>query len=102
MTSKLAVIVVFEFKVTVRGLAVEPLDQELKLYPAFGVAVTLTWVPELKLPVVGDTLPPSPADAVRVYLGVILLGVVPGSCESSLAQVKTNNKLIYKDSFFTG
>ena len=36
------------------------------------MAVILTWVPELKLPVVGDTLPPSPADAVKVYLGVIL------------------------------
>ena len=83
---------VLEFKVTVTGLAVEPLDHPLKLYPAFGVAVRLTWVPELKLPVVGDTLPPSPADAVRVYLGVILLGVVPGSCESSLAQVRRNRR----------
>ena len=58
---------VLEFKVTVTGLAVEPLDHPLKLYPEFGVAVTLTWVPALKLPVVGDTLPPSPADAVKVY-----------------------------------
>ena len=49
---------VFEFNVTVRGLAVVPLDHPLKLYPEVGVAVTLTCVPALKLPVVGDTLPP--------------------------------------------
>ena len=85
---------VLEFKVTVTGLAVEPLDQPLNVYPEFGVAVILTCVPALKLPVVGDTLPPSPADAVRVYLGVMLLGVVPGSCESSLAQVKSKSKLM--------
>ena len=84
---------VFEFKVTVNGLAVEPLDQPLNVYPELGVAVTLTCVPALKLPVEGDTLPPSPADAVSVYLGVILLGVVPGSCESSFEQVKSNIKL---------
>jgi len=70
---------VLEFRVTVTGLAVEPFDQLVNWYPEFGVAVTLTCAPELKLPVVGDTLPPSPAEAVRVYLGVILLGVVPGS-----------------------
>ena len=70
---------VLELRVTVTGFTVEPLDQLVNWYPALGVAVTLTWVPALKLPVVGDTLPPSPADAVRVYLGVILLGVVPGS-----------------------
>ena len=91
---------VFEFRVTITGLSEEPLDQPLNVYPEFGVADRLTWVPELKLPVVGDTLPPSPADAVRVYLGVILLGVVSGACESSLAQVKTKNKLIYMGSFF--
>ena len=85
---------VFEFRVTVTGLSEEPLDQPLKVYPEFGVAVTLTCVPALKLPVVGDTLPPSPAEAVRVYLGVILLGVVPGSCESSLAQVRSKSKLM--------
>ena len=85
---------VFEFKVTVRGLSVEPLDQPLKVYPEFGVAVILTCVPALKLPEVGDTLPPSPADTVRVYTGVILLGVVPGSCESSLAQVNSSSKLM--------
>ena len=70
---------VFEFRVTVTGLAVEPFDQLVNWYPEFGVAVTLTCVPELKLPVVGDTLPPSPDDAVRVYLGVILLGGVFGA-----------------------
>jgi hypothetical protein len=70
--------VVFEFNVTVRGLAVVPLDHPLKLYPEVGVAVKLTWVPLAKVPP-PVTDPPSPAEAVRVYLGVILLGVVPGS-----------------------
>ena len=32
---------VFEFKVTVSGLAVEPLDHPAKLYPEFGVALHL-------------------------------------------------------------
>ena len=95
--AKFAVMLVLEFKVTVTGFTVEPLDQPLNVYPELGVAVILTWVPALKLPVVGDTFPPSPADAVRVYLGVILLGVlVLGSCESSLAQVRMNNNERYK------
>ena len=64
-------IVVFEFKVTVRGLAVEPLDQPLKLYPALGVAVILTCVPLANVPPVVETLPPSPADTVRVFCLVI-------------------------------
>ena len=63
--------VVFEFKVTVRGLAVEPLDQPLKLYPALGVAVILTCVPLANVPPVVETLPPSPADTVRVFCLVI-------------------------------
>jgi len=49
-----------------------------------------------------ETLPPSPAEAVRVYLGTILLGVVPGSCESSLAQVNRNNMDKYIGSLFIG
>ena len=64
-------ILVFEFKVTVRGLAVEPLDHPLKLYPALGVAVILTWVPLANVPPVVETLPPSPADTVRVFCLVI-------------------------------
>jgi hypothetical protein len=67
-----------EFRVTVTGLVVEPLDQPLNVYPALGVAVTLTWVPLAKVPP-PVTEPPSPAEAIRVYLGTILLGVVPGS-----------------------
>ena len=48
---------------------------------------------QLKLPEDGATLPPSPAVAVKMYFGVILLGVVPGSCESSLAQVNRSSRL---------
>ena len=92
---------VFEFNVTVSGLAVVPLDHPLKLYPELGVAVTLTCVPALKLPNAGATLPPSPADDVRLYLGVILFGIVPGSCESSLAHVKSNSRNI-EINFVTG
>ena len=35
-------IVVLEFKVTVSGFVVDPLDHPLKLYPELGVAVILT------------------------------------------------------------
>ena len=80
-----------EFKVTVSGLAVDPLDHPLKLYPEVGVAVKLTWVPLANVPP-PVTDPPSPADAVKVYCLTICVGVVLGACESSLAQVKINSK----------
>ena len=64
---------VFEFKVTVSGLAVDPLDHPVKLYPEVGVAVKLIWVPlENVPPPVTD--PPSPADAVKVYCLAICVG----------------------------
>ena len=88
-----------EFKVTVRGLAVDPVDQPLKLYPELGVAVKLTCVPLANVPP-PLTDPPSPADAVKVYWLTICVGGVLGDWESSLAQVKINNKLIYIGSFF--
>ena len=53
---------VLEFKVTVSGLAVDPLDHPLKLYPELGVAVKLTWVPLANVPP-PITDPPSPADS---------------------------------------
>ena len=71
-------ILVFEFKVTVRGLAVEPLDHPLKLYPALGVAVILTWVPLANVPP-PLTDPPSPALAVKVYCLTICVGGVLGA-----------------------
>jgi hypothetical protein len=37
-----------------------------------------------------------------VYCLTICVGGVFGAWKSSLAQVKTNNKLIYIDSFFIG
>jgi hypothetical protein len=61
---------VLEFKVTESGLAVDPLDHPLKLYPEVGVAVKLTWVPLANVPP-PVTDPPSPADAVKVYCIVI-------------------------------
>jgi hypothetical protein len=65
--------VVFEFNVTVRGLDVDPVDHPLKLYPEFGVAVKLTWVPLAKVPP-PETLPPSPALAVKAYCLTICVG----------------------------
>ena len=58
--------VVLVFKVTVSGLAVDPVDHPVKLYPEVGVAVKLTWVPLAYVPP-PVTDPPSPADAVKVY-----------------------------------
>jgi len=69
---------VLEFKVTVSGFVVEPLDHPLKLYPELGVAVTLTWVPLANVPP-PLTVPPSPALAVRVYCLTICVGGVFGA-----------------------
>ena len=52
-------ILVLEFKVTVNGFVVDPLDHPLKLYPELGVAVRLTWVPLANVPP-PVTDPPSP------------------------------------------
>ena len=70
-------ILVFEFNVTVSGFVVDPLDQPLKLYPEFGVAVKLTWVPCVNVPP-PLTDPPSPALAVKVYCLTICDGGVLG------------------------
>jgi len=86
--------VVLEFKVTVSGFVVDPLDHPLKLYRELGVAVKLTWVPLAKVPP-PVTDPPSPALAVKAYCLTICVGGVFGAWESSLAQVRINNKLIY-------
>jgi hypothetical protein len=59
------------------------------------VAVTLTCVPlENVPPPVTD--PPSPAEAVKVYLGIIVSGVELSIVSGlSLAQVKTKSKDMY-------
>jgi hypothetical protein len=69
---------VFEFNVTVSGLAVDPLDHPLKLYPEVGVAVKLTCVPLAKVPP-PVTEPPSPALAVKAYCLTICVGGVLGA-----------------------
>ena len=79
-----------EFKVSVSGLAVDPLDQPLKLYPEVGVAVRLTWLPCANVPP-PLTDPPSPALAVKVYCLTICAGGILGAWESSLAQLFINN-----------
>ena len=55
---------VLEFKVTVSGLAVDPVDHPLKLYPELGVAVKLTCVPLANVPP-PVTDPPSPAELLK-------------------------------------
>ena len=70
--------VVLEFKVTVSGFAVDPVDHPLKLYPELGVAVKLTCVPLAYVPP-PLTDPPSPALAVRVYCLTICVGGVLGA-----------------------
>ena len=70
--------VVLEFKVTVSGLAVDPVDHPLKLYPEVGVAVKLTCVPCENVPP-PLTDPPSPALAVKVYCLTICVGGVLGA-----------------------
>ena len=69
---------VLEFKVTVSGLVVDPVDHPLKLYPEVGVAVRLTWVPLAKVPP-PVTDPPSPAEAVKAYCLTICVGGVFGA-----------------------
>ena len=70
--------VVLEFKVTVSGFVVEPLDYPLKLYPELGVAVKLTWIPLAKVPP-PVTDPPSPEVAVKAYCLTICEGGVFGA-----------------------
>ena len=74
----MAVILVLEFKVTVNGFDVDPLDQSLKLYPEFGVAVRVNCVPLENVPP-PLTDPPSPALAVKVYCLTICEGGVFGA-----------------------
>ena len=78
------------------GFDVDPLDHPLKLYPELGVAVTLTCVPlENVPPPVTD--PPSPAEAVKVYLGIIVSGVELSIVSGlSFEQVISNSKLVFQ------
>ena len=74
-------------------MVVDPFDQPLKVYPEFGVAVMLTWVPCEKVPPVDETLPPSPAETLNVYCYTIWGGGALVPCESSFAQVININKI---------
>jgi len=62
-------------------------------------------VPSLYVPPAVETLPPSPADTVKVYwvtevVGlVVFVGGVFRTWESSLAQVRMNSKDKYVESF---
>jgi len=46
---------------------VDPLDQLRKMYSLFGLAVRLTDVPSSYVPPSEETVPPSPAETVKVY-----------------------------------
>jgi len=78
-----------------------PSDQLVKTYSPCGVAVTLTVCPASYSPPVVDTVPPSPADKVIVYLAIGAGGGVTGVEVSSEEQDKTIAKMLSrKNSFF--
>src|SRR6056300_2072812 len=98
--SKLAVSVEFEFTVIVLVASVLPSDQSLKRYSPCGVAVTETVCPDSYSPPVVDTVPPSPADKVIVYLTIGAGGGVTGVEVSSEEQDKTMAKMLSRKSSF--
>ena len=78
-----------------------PSDQSLNKYSPCGVAVTETVCPDSYSPPVLDTVPPSPADNVIVYLTIGAGGGVTGVEVSSEEQDKTIAKILSrKISFF--
>src|SRR6056300_1652523 len=94
--SKFAVNVEFELTVIVLVASVLPSDQSLNKYSPCGVAVTLTVCPDSYSPPVVDTVPPSPADNVIVYLAIGAGGGVTGVEVSSEEQDSTKVKAIIR------
>ena len=90
--SKLAVSVEFELTVIVLVALVLPSDQSLNKYSPCGVAVTETVCPASYSPPVVDTVPPSPADIVIVYLTIGAGGGVTGVEVSSEEQDSSKKK----------
>jgi len=80
-----------------------PSDQLVNTYSPWGVAVTETVCPASYSPPVVDTVPPSPADNVIVYLTIGAGGGVIGVEVSSEEQDKTIEKILSRESsFFIG
>ena len=84
----MAVSVEFELMVIVLVALVFPSDQLVNTYSPCGVAVTETVCPASYSPPVVDTVPPSPADKVIVYLTIGAGGGVTGVEVSSEEQDK--------------
>src|SRR6056300_738257 len=98
--SKFAVSVEFELTVIVLVASVLPSDQSLNKYSPCGVAVTLTVCPASYSPPVVDTIPPSPADNVIVYLTIGAGGVIGVEVSSEEHDKTIAQKVKRKDSFF--
>ncbi len=75
------------------------IEQSLNRYSPWGVAVTETVCPASNSPPVVDTVPPSPAVKVIVYL-TIGAGGVTGVEVSSEEQDKTIAKILSRESSF--
>jgi hypothetical protein len=95
--SKLAVSVLVESIVIVLVASVLPSDQFLNRYSPWGVAVTETVCPDSYSPPVVDTVPPSPADSVIVYLTI---GAGGGVEVSSDEQDSSKTKEISRENSF--
>jgi len=99
----LAVNVELDDTVIVLVASVLPSDQSLNKYSPWGVAVTETVCPASYSPPVVDTVPPSPADNVIVYLAIGAGGGVAGVEVSSEEQDSTKvNALSRKINFLIG
>ena len=80
--------------------SVIPSDQLVNKYSPCGVAVTETVCPDSYSPPVVDTVPPSPADNVIVYLTIGAGSGVTDVEVSSEEQDKTIAKILSRESSF--
>ena len=99
--SKFAVRVVLEDTVIVLVASMLPSDQLVKTYSPCGVAVTFTVCRDSYSPPVVDTVPPSPADKVIVYLAIGAGGGSDGGKSSSEEQDNTKEKAARKKIIFS-
>ena len=96
----MAVRLVFDDALIVLVASVFPSDQLVKTYPPCGVAVIETVWPASYSPPVVDTVPPSPADIVIVYLATGAGGGVTGVEVSSYEQDNIIANMLSRKSSF--